>query len=67
MYGFFAIPIGRIYTNVSYPLSYYLLGMCLMWCNQTLLDTLLTRTELRQHLHGAIDVDSTVSAFSSSR
>jgi hypothetical protein len=40
MYGFFAIPIGRIYTN-------------------TLLDTLLTRTELRQHLHGAIDVDST--------
>jgi len=40
MYGMFAIPIGRIYTN-------------------TLLDTLLARTELRQQLNGTVDVDST--------
>ncbi|KAA1467185.1 hypothetical protein DENSPDRAFT_230222 [Dentipellis sp. KUC8613] len=41
MYGMFAIPIGRIYTN-------------------TLLDTLLTRDELRARLAGNIDMDTTV-------
>ncbi|KAH8079816.1 hypothetical protein BXZ70DRAFT_960640 [Cristinia sonorae] len=39
LYGMFAIPIGRIYTN-------------------TLLDTLLTRDELRERLGGAVDMES---------
>ncbi|TCD68569.1 hypothetical protein EIP91_010494 [Steccherinum ochraceum] len=39
LYGMFAIPIGRIYTN-------------------TLLDTLLTRDELRDQLSGTVDIES---------
>ncbi|TFY83479.1 hypothetical protein EWM64_g531 [Hericium alpestre] len=41
MYGMFAIPIGRIYTN-------------------TLLDTLISRDELRARLTGTMSIDRTV-------
>ncbi|KAH7921677.1 hypothetical protein BV22DRAFT_1132059 [Leucogyrophana mollusca] len=41
LYGMFAVPIGRIYTN-------------------TLLDTLLTRTELKNKMAGTYDVGSSI-------
>lgn len=52
LYGMFAIPIGRIYTNVSASSIFGTIRSDDV--SQTLLDTLLARDELREVLAGSI-------------
>jgi hypothetical protein len=57
LYGMFAIPIGRIYTNVS------VVGAMRAAINKrlkTLLDTLLSREELKAQMAGTYDIDLAV-------
>lgn len=66
LYGMFAIPIGRIYTNVRFFILCYNSACCSFYCLwiQTLLDTLLTRDELREQLSSVKEIDSSVSHHS---
>ena len=63
-YAMFAIPLGRIYTNVSVlnatEVAVHSYDFCfLSW--KTLLDTLLTRESLRTELDGTDHVSGAVS------
>ena len=57
LYGMFAIPIGRIYTNVRDFIIYYFNILKPHFSTQTLLDTLLARDELRDKLSGTVDIE----------
>ena len=64
-YGMFAIPIGRIYTNVSAVSCMTIQARLIYGFSQTLLDTLLSRRGLRQQLNGTfVDVDVPVGHIS---
>lgn len=60
LYGMFAIPIGRIYTNVS---PQHTMGMPspTSFFRKTLLDTLLTRETLKAEMVGTYDLSGAVS------
>lgn len=56
----FAFPVGRIYTNVR--LSLYLKSTStITGVSQTLMDTLVSRAELKTLISGDVDMDTPVS------